>query len=213
MAAIVEGVVAMGKGQEGLGQLAAVHLHGAHHQVEANHAVHLVFEIAMILQHVGYRLVEMGGKILALSHLRIRSNTVITRQRTDKAQEVALGIFQTTHQNIGRDQSSRIDKGIARNAVLIFQLDNRIEGVAGGFLAHPFPQLLAPKAQAESQRIDFRDTLYGEAHLRLGHMKTASVNRCQAHAKLVGVDALQSWNIVGLVTCPAIRFHLRVNIF
>jgi hypothetical protein len=52
--------------------------------------------------------------------------------------------------DVGDRDGTGIDEGISRNAVLIFELDDRIERAAGGLAADPTPQPVADLAQSQS---------------------------------------------------------------
>ena len=127
-----------------MGQLTAVHLDGTLQEVEAQHVLDVVLQIAVILEHVGN-----GGVVnIARSPLRSRYLAVIFYGGIagDTAYEVyifTLRIGEFRKEHVGHNDCTGIDERIARNAVVEFKLYQRVESRARRLFAHSLPKSLA----------------------------------------------------------------------
>ena len=89
--------------------------------------------------------------------------------------------------HIGEHQSAGVDERLARLAVLIFQLHQRIERRARRLLANALPQLLANQAQGNRQRKHLRNTLNREIHLALAQAIVFAIKQVEIYPELVGI--------------------------
>ncbi len=69
------------------------------------------------------------------------------------------------HDDIGDGDRAGIDEGIARNAVLVLELDDGVEGRAGRLAADTLPEPLAHLAERQRQHEDLGNALDGERHI------------------------------------------------
>ena len=110
----------------------------------------MVLYIAMMLQQVGDGRIQVSRLLLRARHFMI----IVYRSATKFAHEInepILGTAQSADQNIRHHNGSCIDERVARFAMLIFQLHERVEGIATGFLSHTLPQFIAFQTQTHGQ--------------------------------------------------------------
>ena len=116
----------IGKRDEGLGELAARHLDGAHHEVEAHHAVEVAVDVAIVLEQVGYGGVHVAAALLGGSHLRVVVDVGAAAQRAQKVDVELLGVArEMVEEDVGCDEGAGVDEGVAGDAVLVLQLPSK----------------------------------------------------------------------------------------
>ena len=94
--------------------------------------------------------------------------------------------------DVGDGDRAGIDEGVAWNAVLVFELDDRIERAAGWLAADPPPQPVADHAQRESQREDFRDALDRERRVAVTGGRDLAVHADDRDSEMFRIDAASS---------------------
>ena len=90
---------------------------------------------------------------------------------------------------VGDRDGAGIDERIARDALLEFELDDGIEGAAGGFAPDPGPQFIAIAAERDREREHFRDALDRERHVAFAAAGDLAVGVDHGKPELVGIDA------------------------
>ena len=116
-------------------------------------------------------------------------------------------------EDVGRDEGAGVDKGVAGDAVLILQLDERVEGRTRGLAPHARPEVLALEMKSQGKREHLGDTLYGKPNVGVAHATGPAVEGLEADARLVGVHASQSGDVVGLLTEAGIRLNVAPDSF
>ena len=111
----------------GKGEFGAAHRYGAVADVVIKHTADRVFKVAVARQEMSERCVPMtvlsfGGRDHLIAR-DLRAGTLCPQESLDGAVRVSGERQQT----VGDDQSAGIDEWIARDSVLVFKLDKRIE--------------------------------------------------------------------------------------
>ena len=203
----------VGKRKESLRQLPATHLHRAHAEVEAQHALNLTLYIPVILQQVGNSSVQVSRLALRLRHLVIVIHSFTATQFTHKSKKLLLGVLERREQHIGKHQRTCIYKRVARNTMLHLQLHKRIECRTRRLLADPFPQCLTLHCQAHGQSKDLRDTLYGETHIGILYRIDPAIDIGQTHTEVLRRHLCQRRNVIGNLALTGKRQHPVVYIY
>ena len=99
---------------------------------------------------------------LRTRHLLVEVYVFRSGEAADKLQQCLFRPVIKAYEAVGYRQRPGVYERIARPALLIFELNERIERVAGGFAAHELPHVLAKAAHHHGQREDFGNALYGE---------------------------------------------------
>ena len=90
-----------------------------------------------------------------------------------------------------------IDERIAGDAMLVFELDDRVEGAARGLAADPAPERVADGAEGECQREHLGHALDRERHVRVAGGEHLPVARSDRDAEPAGVDAGELGDVGG----------------
>ncbi len=100
-----------------------------------------------------------GGRDLAVDDDRL-----VVGEELDEAQDLAdrLARLVAGEQDVGDDDGAGIDERIARNAVLVLELDDRVERIARRLAPDPLPQRVADIAERQRQREHLRNALDGK---------------------------------------------------
>jgi len=98
--------------------------------------------------------------------------------------------------DVGHHDGTGIDEGVARNSLLLFQLDDGVESIAGGFAAHSFPKLVTNFAQREGQGENLGDRLDRKTDIGVAARDQAAVCGGDGDAELVGINLGEFGNIV-----------------
>jgi hypothetical protein len=72
-----------------------------------------------------------------------RSDCAIADQPAHELHHGGLGLHEAAAQHVGHHQRAGIDEGVARDAVLVFELHQRVECIAGWLASHALPQRFA----------------------------------------------------------------------
>ena len=88
----------VGKNEKRLGKFAATHLNGAHHEVEVQDILNIVFNSSVILQQIHDGGIKVAFLTLREGNLLILIYTIVTGHFSDKAEEVCFGILQMGQQ-------------------------------------------------------------------------------------------------------------------
>src|SRR5690606_10280925 len=136
---------AIGKEEPGRRELAACHRNRAVMDINAQHLFRRVDQIAVGTHVMRKRQVPVGNGALGLDHFMIDNDGVVVRQKADETHDMADGFARLVagKEHVGNGQRTSIDEGIARDALFIFQLDDRVEGIAGRFASYPAPDRIA----------------------------------------------------------------------
>ena len=151
-----------------------------------------------MLEQISYGSIEITATVFRLSHLVRVIYIIVSAKRAHKPQKEFLRFLHIGEQHISSDESASIDKRIARDAVLIFQLHERIESRARRFLAYSLPKVRSHSAQSDGESKDLRDTLYREFHVGVPYHISLSVYSVETNSELVRIYISQSRDIISL---------------
>ena len=175
--------------------------------------MHVIMQVAMMLQQVGDGSVEVTTVKLRAHHLLRIVDVTVAGNGAYKLKEELLRIVKMRENDVGGYQGTGIDKRIARLSVLIFQLHKRIKSRTGRLLAYSCPQVLAQNAQSHGKGEHLCYTLYGELNVRLAETIGSAVKHTETYSKLVGVDISQCRNIIRLLAVLGIYLNLLPYFF
>ena len=160
-----ERFVAASERHERMREVLAAHLQRADSAVELQHIVHVVMQIAVMLQQIGDRSVQIAATQLRLRHLLREVDVLVAGDGAHEAQEELLRVLQMRENNVGSHQSAGVDERVARLAMLVLQLHKRVERRPRRLLSDARPQILAQDAQSDGKREHLCDALYRELHV------------------------------------------------
>jgi len=121
-----------------------------------------VVESAVVGEQVGQGGVAVPVAALAEGDFGVEVDAGVAAFRAQEVAQGATGVAGQGQQPVGDDQRPGVDEGIAGDPVFALQLGQRVEGCAGGFLAHAGPQGVAVGGQDQGQGEDLRQGLDGE---------------------------------------------------
>src|SRR5580698_1233799 len=155
----VEAHAVTGEEASGQGELGAAHRDGAVADVVIKHATDRVFQVAVARQEMSERGVAVtvlgfGGRDYLIAS-DLWASTLGPQESLDGAARVSGERQQT----VGDDQGAGIDEWIARDSVLVLELDKRIERGARRLASNPGPHRLAILLDYQSKREQLRDAL------------------------------------------------------
>ncbi len=142
----------------------------------------------------GDLLVEVQGGVAALG--------------AQKGQQLPGRVPGTGLEAVGDDEGARVDERIPRDAVLVLQLDQGVEGVAGGLAAHVLPELVTLAGQVQGQCEDLGDGLRGERLAPLPHPVHRAVQLGDGHAEPAGIERGEGRYVVGGPAAAGRALHL-----
>ena len=148
-----------GEEASGQGELGAAHGDGAVAEVVIKHAIDWVFKVAVARQEMS----ERGVSVTVLSfgggnHLIARDFWAVTLC-SQESLDGAARVSGQRQQAVGDDQSAGIDEWIARDSVLVLELDKGIERGARWLASNPGPDRLAVFLDHQGEREHLRDAL------------------------------------------------------
>ena len=111
--------------------------------ISTEHIVHIVMQIAVMLQQIGNGSVQIAAAQLRARHLLRVVDVRVVSQRAHEIDEELLRVVDEREDNVGSDQGTGVDERVARFAVLVLQLHKRVECCARRLLAYSLPQILA----------------------------------------------------------------------
>ena len=101
--------------------------------------------------------------VLGARHHLIRHDGRVAAQAAHQFQSALAGSGEPGFQQIAHHQGTGVDEGVAGNALLELQLDEGVERLTGGLLAHPGPDLLLLiEGEGQGQAQGLGDALDGE---------------------------------------------------
>lgn len=207
----VQAVVA--QEQEGSREVHAIHGNGALVTINVQKGIDIVLDVTEAFHEVGERHVAVGIRPFGAGDFLVVVYVVIAAKAAHKFQ---YGIFRMGiegHQAVSDNQCTCIDKGIARNALLVFQLHQGVERIARRLAPHVFPYLIAQVAGDHRHGEDLRDALYREAGVGIAHGKGLPVESVQRYAVLSGIHFRQRGNIVRHFSLPPQCLQLPIYVF
>ena len=208
-----ERFVAASKRHERMREVLAAHLQRADSAVELQHIVHVVMQIAVMLQQIGDRSVQIAATQLRLRHLLREVDVLVAGDGAHEAQEELLRVLQMRENNVGSHQSAGVDERVARLAMLVLQLHERVERRPRRLLSDACPQILAQDAQSDGKREHLCDALYRELHVRSPDAVRPAVEHVQAQSELVRVYIRQCRDIVSLLALFSVYLNLFSYVF
>ena len=193
----MRGDASIGKKQKGARQLYAAHLQRTVVEIVLQHRGDIVMEITEGFHQPGYRGIARRMVELRAGNHRVIGDIAHPAQTTNDFQHSLARRAKATLQHIADHQRPGINKRVARFALFNFQLQQRVERLAGGIFTHPLPDLLfLIVVHRDHQAQDFRDRLDREALVRVAGAVVLTVDRTDSHAELIAADAGQRRNIV-----------------
>jgi len=171
-------------------QLPAAHFDRALMDVASQHQFSRMAHIVKGAHIVGERHVAKSGGGFGRGHGLVNGNAVIAGQIAYEAQHLANGDARlvTAQIDVGDDDRTSIDEGIARDALLMFQLGNRIERIARRFAPNPVPQLIADFAERQGKRKHFGHGLDRKAGVGVSAGQHPAIGGSDGDTELRGVD-------------------------
>ena len=111
-----------GQKQKLLRQLPTTHFNRAEVEVEIEHGVDIVADIAISFHQVDHGGVFESRRLLRLRHPPTIIDRLIAADPPGKIQKLLLGLVQAADQDVADHQSAGIDEGVARHPLVILQL-------------------------------------------------------------------------------------------
>ncbi|EJX05007.1 hypothetical protein EVA_06888 [gut metagenome] len=139
---IIEGRT-VGESQKSLRQFLTAHLDGTHLEIKHQHRLNIAINVAIILQHIDNRCVQITLLTLANGNLLTIIDCRLPRQCPDKVKEGLFGIIQRLQQDISQHNRPCIDERITRFTLLRLKQNHGIESCPRRFLPHTFPKRIA----------------------------------------------------------------------
>ncbi len=125
-------------------------------------------------------------------------DVVVSGGGADEAQQLAQVFARgvVREDRVGDHDGAGIDEGISRDALLVFELEDRVEGEAGGFPPDPEPEPVAEPAEGEGEREDLRDALDRERHVGVADGMLAAIGEQHRYRETAGIDIGKLGDIV-----------------
>ena len=117
-------------------------------------------DVAEAFHEIGESHVTVGVLAFGHGYTFVIVYVIVSRKLSYEVKDSLFGTVVKVHQAVGDHKRSCIDEGVARDALLMLQLHERVEGVARGFPAYGFPQFVPETAYDHCRGEDFGDTLY-----------------------------------------------------
>ena len=166
-------------------------------EVGVQQVIHIGMHIAVGLHQVGERGIARLVVHFRARDLFIEADIIAAGQTPELLTQGVLDRDDTRHQQVGDQQGTGIDEGIARDAVLDLQLHDRIERLTGRLTADTRPDLVALKTlHRQYQRMHLGDRLDREAGMRAAGVLDTAIHMADGDAELVRVDLCQDRNVV-----------------
>jgi hypothetical protein len=142
----------MGEKPSGHCQLPARHCDGTVMEVDAEGVVHGVVEHTEGFHVIGEGGVAKTGPLLRSRHFLVNHDRGVVIGEPHEAENLTqhLARLMSGQDDVGDRDRAGIDEGVSRNAVLVFELDDRVKWTAGGLATNPTPQSVADFAQRQS---------------------------------------------------------------
>ena len=124
-------------------------------------------QVAHRRHELGKRDVAMGCCLLGSRNRLIDVNFVVISGQADEPQQLCKDFARlvTLQNRIRHSDCARINEGIAGNAILLFKLQDRIEGQSLRLAAHTGPKLIAQAPQSDRKGEYFGNRLDGKGHI------------------------------------------------
>lgn len=177
-------------------------LDGALPEVLLEEDWHRVVDIAVGRHEMGQGGVAVTVHGLGGGHVQVEGERRVAALRSEELEQGLRRVARTGVQPVGDDKGARVDERIARDAVLVLQLDQRVERVAGRLPAHVLPQCVALTRQIEGEREDLGDGLGGERLPPLPHAVHGSVRFTHRHAEAARVEGGERGDVVRGAAAP-----------
>lgn len=149
-----------GEEQRRAGDVAAGHRDRALADVLVQNGRYRVAHVAVGGHEVRERAVAVGVAGLGRGHLGVDVDVRAAAFRAQETEQRAHGVA-VAGELVGHHQRTRVDERVARDAVLVFQLHQGVERVAGRFAAHARPDVVAA-GEHQGEGEDLRHALHGE---------------------------------------------------
>ena len=124
-------------------------------------------------------------------------NILFAHRRADKAEDFHhnRGRRAGGHDRIGHDKGAHIDKGIARDAGVAFQLQDRVESQTRGLAANTGPEPVAKAAERDGEGKELGDRLEPKGFVGVAGRQTFAAGQGQSNGKARRVDAVKFGDI------------------
>ena len=133
-------------------------------------------------------LIPAGVFKFGLGHHFVIVNVIVSGHASHELQDGFFGSVVKVHHFIRNHESPGVDKRVARDALFVFQLNQRVEWGAGRFPAHVFPQVTPHVANDHGECEYFRNTLDGKFGLVISRANDLAVKSGYGNPVLFGVD-------------------------
>ncbi|KAG0162649.1 hypothetical protein DFQ30_001578 [Apophysomyces sp. BC1015] len=166
--AAVRHLATIGQEQNRPSQIDAVHLDRALATVRVDYGVHRHAQITEALHEMRHRAVSIRVRELRFGDARVVVDIGPPREAAHELHERRFRLNKTSAQYVGHHQRAGIDERVARHAVLVLKLHQRIERIARWFSTDALPQRIALQLKSQhlaSQRDD-RHAEMRRIHLR-----------------------------------------------
>ena len=190
---------AIGEEAAGQRQLPAAHGDGAMVEIDAQRQFRRVVEIAEGFHVVGQREIAIAGGAFGGGDLAVDDDGLVVGEELDEAQDLAdrLARLVAGEQDVGDDDGAGIDERIARNAVLVLELDDRVERIARWLAPDPLPQRVADLAERQRQGEHLGNALDRKGLVGVAGHQHAPVIGDDGDAEFLRIDLAELRNIGG----------------
>ena len=137
----------------------------------------------------------------------------VARQRPDEVEDGGLGVVEIGQDHVGDHQRAGVDERVARDAVLPFKLDQRVEGIARGFPVEAFPEAVTGQLHGEGEREELGDALDREGCRGVAGGEGTATGGRNGDTEVVGRDAGEFRDIGGHAARPKLRPNVGDDAF
>ena len=148
---------------------------------------------------MGERIVAVAGREFRTGDLGVDGDGVVVGEETDEAEDLADGLARgmAGEDEVGDDDRAGVDEGVARPAVLGLELDDGVEGRAGGLAADVGPQAFAEPPEREGEEKGLGDALDREGLGRVPRRVDGAVEGRDREAEALRIDVGELRDVVG----------------
>ncbi len=181
----------------GEGQVGAGGRDGALPEVLVEQDRHGVVDVAVGRHEVGECGVAVAVRGLGGGDLLVEVQGRVAALGSEEVEQFPGGVPGTGVEAVGDHERARVDERIPRDAVLVLQLHQRVERVAGGLAAHVLPECVALAGQVQGEREDLGDGLRGKRQPPVPHPVDRAVQLGHGHAETARIARRECRDVVG----------------
>ncbi len=121
---------AIGEEEPGPCELAAAHRQRALMEIDAEHQFGGMVQLAVGAHEIGERDVAETRRLLRARHRLVDDDVLLVGEIAQEPHDLADGLLRRMagEYQVGDGDGPGIDEGVARNAALVFELDDGVEG-------------------------------------------------------------------------------------